>query len=91
MDEKVGTKFTLWNGEVYGTNTKVVQNKLLEQDWSESNWDNPSKVRFSLSEENGKTTVELLHTNVPDEEAKDIDDGWYRYYLGPLKKYLEKS
>ena len=90
MDYKVGTKFSLWGGEVYGTNTKVIENKLLEQDWSESDWNSPSKVRFTLYEENGKTTVELFHTDVPDSDVNDIDDGWHRYYLGPLKKYLEK-
>lgn len=90
MDGKTGTKFTLWGGDVHGKNTKVVENKILEQDWFGGDWAEPSKVRFALSNEGGKTKIELVHENIPDEEASDIDDGWRRYYLGPLKEYLEK-
>lgn len=90
MQGIVGTKFSLWGGDVNGTNTKVVENKILEQDWFGKEWKEPSKVRFTLSDEHGKTKVELFQENVPDEEASDIDDGWRRYYLGPLKEYLEK-
>lgn len=90
MNSKVGTKFSLWGGDIHGENTKVVENKLLEQDWFGGDWEEPSKVRFTLSKENGKTFVALLHENIPDKEADSIDDGWHRYYLGPLKEYLEK-
>lgn len=91
MDNKVGTKFSLWGGDIHGTNTKVVKNKVLEQDWFGGDWKEPSKVRFTLSNENGKTKIELFHDNIPDGEANDIGDGWHRYYLGPLKEYLENK
>ena len=90
MDDKVGTKFELWGGDIHGKNTRVVKNKILEQDWYGGDWPQPSKVTFLLSEENGKTKLDLIHENVPDEEAKNIDEGWKDYYLGPLKDYLEK-
>lgn len=90
MVDKKGFQFSLWGGDIYGTNTKVVRYKILEQDWQEKGWSSPSKVKFTLHEENGKTTLELLHENVPDNEAADITDGWKRYYLGPMKDYLEK-
>ena len=90
MDDKVGTKFKLWGGDIHGTNTKVVKNKVLEQDWYGGDWPQPSKVTFTLSEEDKKIKVVLIHENVPDEEAKNIDEGWKDYYLGPLKDYLEK-
>ncbi len=90
MNENVGTKFSLWGGDVHGENTKVVENRVLEQDWFGGDWDEPSKVKFTLSDEDGKTKIELVHENIPDNETKDIDDGWRRYYLGPLKDYLEK-
>src|SRR3990167_1193611 len=90
MDDKVGTKFKLWGGDIHGTNTKVVKNKVLEQDWYGGDWPQPSKVTFTLSEVSGKVKVNLVHENVPDEEAENIGEGWKDYYLGPLKDYLEK-
>lgn len=90
MDDKAGTKFSLWGGDIYGKNIKVIEYKTLVQDWFEGDWKEPSKVTFTLKEKNGKTELELLHENVPDNEAKDVDEGWELYYLGPLKKLLEK-
>lgn len=90
MDGNVGTKFEIWGGDIYGTNTKVIKNKVLEQDWYGGNWPQASKVTFMLSEENGKTKLDIVHRNVPDSEATSIDEGWKQYYLGPLKDYLEK-
>lgn len=91
MNDKTGAKFSLWGGDIHGENTKVVKNKILEQNWFGGDWNEPSKVKFVLSKEDGKTKIELFQKNVPDKEVGDIDDGWRRYYLGPLKEYLENN
>ncbi len=90
MDDKIGTKFSLWSGEIYGTNIKVTPNKSLDQEWFGGKWDKPSIVTFTLSQMNNKTTIQLLQKDVPDTAAKDIAEGWKIYYLGPMKKFLEK-
>ncbi len=90
MDDKVGTKFTLWGGDIHGKNTKVVKNKELVQDWSSGDWEKPSKVTFTLTPQDDGVKVDLLHEEVPDKEANEITDGWKQYYLGPLKDLLEK-
>lgn len=90
MNDKVGTKFKLWGGDIHGQNLKVVKNKLLVQDWFSGEWKKPSKVTFTLEEKDGATKVSLLHENVPDDEEKDIADGWKEYYLDPLKDLVEK-
>lgn len=94
MDAKVGTKFELWNGDIHGTNTEVVDppagGKKLVQDWYGGDWAEPSKATFILKENDGETEVSLVNENVPDDAADDIDDGWTRYYLGEIKKLLEK-
>lgn len=89
MNALEGTDFKLWGGDIHGTNTKVVKNKELVQDWYGGEWDLPSKVTFKLSSKTDLTKVDLLHEDVPDKEAGDIADGWKRYYLGPLKELLE--
>ena len=91
MSDQVGFEFSLWGGDIYGKNTEVIKNEKLVQDWKENEWDEYSKVTFNLSEENGETKLELIHENIPDKEASNINDGWKRYYLGPLKELLEHS
>ncbi len=90
MDGKVGTSFTLWGGDIYGKNINVINGKELKQEWFSGKWKNPSKVTLTLKEKNGRTEISLLHEDVPNEETKDIDQGWKNYYLGPIKKLLEK-
>lgn len=91
MDDKPGTKFTLWGGDVHGTNVRIDKNKIIEQDWYGGNWPQPSKVRFEFESDGEKTKITLTQANIPDEELNDIDDGWRQYYLGPMKEYLEKQ
>ena len=91
MTDQKGTKFSLWAGEIHGTNSEVIANKKLVQDWYSSDNPHATKVTFLLSSDNEHTTLELIHENVEDTSYKDLDDGWDRYYLGAIKKYLENG
>lgn len=85
-----GEKFEFWGGDIYGRNIKVLKNKELVQEWFSGDWKEASRATFKLQANGNKTTIQLIHENVPDKDASDIDDGWKSYYLGPLKKLLEK-
>jgi len=91
MSEKEGSKFTLWDGEIFGKNTEVIKNKKLVQDWYGGKWKEPSIATFTLTKKGRNTMLDFVQKNVPDEEAKDIHEGWDDYYFGPMKKYLEKT
>ncbi|OGH24173.1 MAG: hypothetical protein A3B47_04910 [Candidatus Levybacteria bacterium RIFCSPLOWO2_01_FULL_39_24] len=91
MADKVGTKFEFWGGDIHGKNIEVVPKKKLVQEWFGGNWGKPSLVTFTLTQEKDAVRINLLQTDVPDNEAKDIGEGWKDYYLGPLKKYLENK
>lgn len=93
MSDEVGFKFTLWGSQIFGKNLLVSKHKKLVQEWwsGKDRWDEPSTTTFSLSEENGKTKLELVHENVPEKNAKDINSGWKDFYLGPLKQLLEQK
>ena len=94
MNEKIGTKFSLLGGSIWGTNTEVVIEKKLVQDWysdsGNGKWEKASTVTFELHEEKGGVRIDLTHKDVPEAEIKSIGEGWKDYYLGPLKEYLEK-
>ena len=91
MDDKAGTKFSLWDGDIHGTNTEVEVNKKLVQEWFGGKWDEASRLQFTLTAKGEETDVELLHEKVPDQAAADIEEGWREYYMGPLKDFVEKS
>jgi uncharacterized protein YndB with AHSA1/START domain len=83
--------FSLWGGDIHGKNVKVVKNKILKQEWYSGEWKKPSIATFDLSEKGGKTKIILTHTDVPEDEIKDVSDGWKDYYIGPLQKLLESG
>jgi len=92
MNAKKGTDFTLWDGDIYGTNLEVVHGKKLVQEWFGGKWDKPSTVTFTLKKETPSiTTLKLLHEDVPDQEVRSIEEGWKDYYLGPLKHFVEQE
>ncbi|MEX0616326.1 MAG: SRPBCC domain-containing protein [Candidatus Woykebacteria bacterium] len=91
MDGKVGTKFELWGGDIWGINTEVVESKKLVQDWFGGDWREPSKVTFVLTSDPDGTRVDLIHENLPDEEAGEFEDGWRKFYMGEIKRLLEKA
>lgn len=92
MDDKVGTKFSLWNGSIWGTNKEIVPHEKLVQEWyseEKRKWVQPSIATFTLRQEKKNIRLELVHEDIPDEYTKSIEEGWKKYYLGPLKRYLE--
>lgn len=91
MDNKEDTEFKLWGGDIFGKNTKVIINQLLEQNWYAGDWDKPSKVIIKLTAKENQTQIDLTHKDVPKEEFEGIADGWKKYYFGPLKTTVEND
>ncbi len=92
MDGRPLTRFTLWNGDIYGMNIKSMQNQLLIQEWAEASWLMSTRVTFTLKDlGNKETSLTLLHEGVPDEKYNSINKGWDMYYLGAIKDFLESK
>ena len=91
MNDQVGGKFSLWGGQMFGINTEVVKNKKLVQDWGYDQWDILTKVTFTIKANGNKTTVDLLHENVPEKSLKSIIEGWNTYYLGAMQEMFEEK
>ena len=90
MNAKVGGTFSLWGGQMFGINLEIVKNKRLVQQWSYSNWKEPSKVTFTIKVVEKKTIINLLHEDVPEKSVNSISDGWDAYYLGAMKEMFEE-
>ncbi len=90
MSDKVSDEFSFWGGDIYGKNVEVEKNKKLVQEWYGGEWESPSIVSFTLNYDGNETEVILLHKDLPKDEIKEFDEGWRDYFMGPLKKLLEK-
>jgi uncharacterized protein YndB with AHSA1/START domain len=91
MSGREKDKFSLWGNDIKGVNLKVVPQKKLVQEWYSS--DDPghtTKATFTLTHKDGCTTLFLKHEGVGEKNFESIDKGWDDYYLGEIKKLLEK-
>ena len=81
MDSQAGTEFSLFGGQIEGTNLEVVANKKLVQQWPHQ-----SKVTITLTDNGSTTTAELKHEDIPKAEVDSFRQGWIDYYFGPMQK-----
>lgn len=91
MDDKEGTEFELWEGDICGKNIKVVKDKELIQEWYFDEQAYASMVTIRLHKDKSGTSVELRHTNIPDEAYENIEEGWREYYIGAIKRFFEED
>lgn len=91
MDDKEGTEFSLWNGDITGKNLKVVKDKELVQEWYFDDLKEPSIVTIRLHADKKGCNVELRHTNIPEDAFENIDEGWREYYIGAIKRFFEEE
>jgi uncharacterized protein YndB with AHSA1/START domain len=84
MEAKSGTNFSLFGGQVEGTNLEVIANQKLVQTWPHD-----TKVTITLAVNGDATTVELLHEDIPGSEAEELfNQGWKNHYFGPLQTFF---
>ena len=95
VQARVNGRYSLWDGEMYGTIREIVYPvrivyTLREESWDEGQLD--SLVTWELKESDRGTEISLRHTGLPSRKIREIhNDGWGEYFLGPLKAYLEKK
>lgn len=86
METTPGTAFSLWDGSISGINLEFAENELLVQQWFFEGETEDSIVTMKLHPHKKGTSLELLHTNIPDEAYDNISEGWDQDYFGPLNE-----
>lgn len=84
-----GSEFSLWDGTIAGRNLEFTEGKKIIQQWYFGDHPEESIVTIKLHEHARGTSVELIHTNIPDEDYEDIVEGWNNLYFGSLQDFYE--
>jgi activator of HSP90 ATPase len=92
FENKVGGKFSAWDGELAGENLELVKGKKIVQKWRADDWPEGhySKLTIELRADGDGTKLTLAQVDVPDDKVDDIDSGWHEYYWEPMKEYFGK-
>jgi activator of HSP90 ATPase len=88
MSTEAGSEFSMWEGSIVGKNLEFEENKKIVQQWYFDGQPEASIVTIKLHADKDATSVELKHTNIPDEEYKGFADGWDASYFGPLADFF---
>ncbi|MFO7827288.1 MAG: SRPBCC domain-containing protein [Bacteroidales bacterium] len=89
MDDKEGTEFSLWEGDITGRNISIEENKKIVQEWYFGDQEEKSIVTIKIFDHKKGSQVELNHTNIPDEVYDNIVEGWNEFYFGAVKAFFE--
>jgi activator of HSP90 ATPase len=92
MSTEPGSEFSLWNGDISGRNLEFDENKKIVQQWYFDGEPEESIVTIKLhnGKKKGSTSVELIHTNIPDDEYEGFAEGWDVYYFDALIEFFEE-
>lgn len=89
MSTEPGSEFSLWDGSIVGRNISFEEGRKIEQEWYFGEQAEPSIVTIKLHPHKQGTSVEVRHTNIPDEDYADITEGWDSSYFGALQDFYE--
>lgn len=87
MSEDPGSAFSLWDDSITGTNIRFDPGKMIVQHWDFGDQPEPSEVIIKFHDHPKGTSVELRHSNIPDEAFDDIVEGWNESYFGALEEF----
>ena len=90
MSTVSGTEFSLWDGNIVGKNIEFEEGKKIVQQWFFGSQPEESVVIIKLHAHAQGTSVELYHSNIPDEDYNDIVKGWNNTYFGSLREFYKE-
>jgi len=90
MSTEVGSEFSLWEGSIVGKNLEFEEGKKIVQQWYFGDQSEDSIVTLKLHPHKEGTSVELIHTNIPDEDFENIVEGWNESYFASLIEFYEE-
>ena len=89
IDPVAGGEFSLWDGAITGKFLELEPNSKIVQQWYFGEQEEDSIVTMKLHEHKKGTSLEIKHTNIPDEAYDDIVEGWNDTYIASLVEFYE--
>lgn len=88
MSTETDSEFSLWEGSICGKNLEFEENKRIVQQWFFGDESPESIVTIKLHPHDAGTSIELRHSNIPDDDYNDIVEGWNDMYFGNLQEFF---
>ena len=89
---RVGGKFTAWDGYIEGKTIELIEDEKIVQTWRNNDFPEgyESTVIFELEKTPTGTKLHFKHKDVPAKQARDLNEGWKKFYWKPIIAELKK-
>ena len=89
MSTEPGSDFSLWSGSIEGKNIAFEEGKKIVQQWYFGDQEEESIVTIKIHPHAQGSSVELRHTNIPDDVFDEMVEGWNLSYFMSLDEFFE--
>jgi activator of HSP90 ATPase len=92
ISSKPGSKFSAFDGLLWGVTIATEPGKLIVQRWRSCNFkpsDPDSILVLNFVQDGKRGRIDLSHVNVPKQDHAGVIRGWKKFYWEPLWKYLD--
>lgn len=93
MSSELNEEYTAWDGYIKGKNLELQAPKRIKQTWRTTDFpeDAPNSLLELVFEPVGEhTRLILRHSDIPDGQADQYEEGWMDYYFNPMREYYSK-
>lgn len=92
-EPREGGRFTAWDDYIEGRHLELHAPSRIVQSWRTSEF--PAKAPDSrlivlFEPDAGGTRVTIVHTDIPEGQGAQYEQGWKDHYLTPMKRYFAK-
>ena len=91
IDPRVGGRFTAWDGYITGETLELEPFHRIVQSWRTDEFpaDAPdSRLEILLESQGEGTLLTLRHTQIPNGQAEQYEQGWRDYYFTPMLEFF---
>ena len=94
IDPTVGGKFSAHDGYIQGTTLELEPHSRIVQTWRSTDFPDASEeslLEVLLTETRGGTRLTLVHTNIPEGQGEEYEQGWQEFYFEPMRRYFSQK
>ncbi len=91
VDASVDGAFTAWDGYISGTTIAMEPPHRIVQRWRTTEFppESPdSRLEITFEEVEGGTRITLIHSEIPDGQGQEYEQGWRDYYFKPMAVFF---
>jgi activator of HSP90 ATPase len=90
---EIGGEFQVWDGYITGRTLALDPPRRIVQAWRTTEFsasDPDSRLELILEPSQEGTRLTLRHTDIPEGQGSNYEEGWESNYFSPMRTYFSK-